>query len=278
MNGDLLPGRVAERLALYRREVLRWNRQFNLVSRLDPEGTLDRLIQRSIAALEQLPAKVAVRDQPLAAMLQKVGISSPPTAGPAAMSPTFKRLYYMDIGSGSGIPGLIWHAIFEEGWAGGAGGSENRESAEGRRNVPRLATVLFEPRGRRAWFLERCIRKMGLSGIRVAPRRWGEGARFHVEHSPMGGTARSAGNDRHRADGEDQAVSGEAIDTGSTLWVISLQAVALGDPQIITGWREEVCAEDLGQNDRLIVARPRSPSAGTPGLLVSCYRKGGLPA
>lgn len=117
-------------LSQYRTEVLRWNRQINLVGRNDPAATVDRLISHCQAALAALTG---------------------PTHGLGDLA---GDLLYCDIGAGAGFPGIVWHAGL---------------TAAGHR--PR--TVLWEPRGKRAWFLERVARQLGMEGLSVVSARWG---------------------------------------------------------------------------------------------------------
>lgn len=72
-------------LDAYREQVLRWNRQINLVSR-----------QASVVLLERL-------------ILQcRHGWTRLTEAGLSDLSPE-SRLWYFDLGSGGGLPGFIWH-------------------------------------------------------------------------------------------------------------------------------------------------------------------------
>ena len=70
----------------YRRQVLRWNRQINLVSRLDTEEMLQGLIHQCRGAWDRLTA-----------------------SGSAGLS-SAADLWYFDLGSGAGLPGFVWHA------------------------------------------------------------------------------------------------------------------------------------------------------------------------
>ena len=63
--------------------------------------------------------------------------------------------YYIDLGTGGGFPGLVW---VSERW----------------RAMGRGSSMLVEPRDKRAWFLRRTARKMGLEGVVVLQARWGE--------------------------------------------------------------------------------------------------------
>lgn len=72
-------------LDAYREQVLRWNRQINLVSRQDTAGRLERLILQCRHGWTHL-AETALKD----------------------ISPE-SRLWYFDLGSGGGLPGFVWH-------------------------------------------------------------------------------------------------------------------------------------------------------------------------
>lgn len=75
--------RYAATLAAYRAEVLRWNRRINLVSRQQPAGRLDALLDQC--------------DRAFAALL---GAYPELCQGP---------LLYCDLGAGAGLPGFVWH-------------------------------------------------------------------------------------------------------------------------------------------------------------------------
>ncbi len=131
-------GRIESALARYREEVLRWNASFNLVSRIDAESRLESLIAECVAAFRTWTEDVrpAVRD-----ML------------PACPS----DLHFVDLGSGAGLPGLVWHLLAEDaGFGFGDAGS-----------------LLVEPREKRAWFLEQTAARMELKSLRVGMDQWG---------------------------------------------------------------------------------------------------------
>ena len=69
----------------YCREVLRWNRQINLISRQDSSVRLDGLVRQCQAAWSRL-----IDDDP-------AGLASA------------RCLWYFDLGSGAGLPGFVWH-------------------------------------------------------------------------------------------------------------------------------------------------------------------------
>ncbi len=114
-----LPAPGREALAHHGAEVLRWNAQFSLISRVAPEQRLLAMQQECEAAFRALHATWKMFD----------------SGATESASP----LRYIDLGSGGGFPGLIWHA-----WLVHAG-------------LPGMSlahTLLIEPRDKRAWFLE----------------------------------------------------------------------------------------------------------------------------
>jgi len=115
----------------FRKQVLRWNGQINLVSRQDTAKRLDGLIQQCRAGWDCLSAP---------------GVSDLATA---------TRLWYFDLGSGAGLPGIVWHVQMAA-----AGHS--------------VRTILVEPRDKRAWFLERMAHLVGSESLHVLANRWGE--------------------------------------------------------------------------------------------------------
>jgi hypothetical protein len=116
-------------------EILRWNRVMNLVTRQDTARQLDRLLAQCLAGFHL--AAAAVGD---------LGIS-------------LDSFGYADVGSGNGLPGLLWAAGLAA--AGGHG-----------------PYWLVEPRERRAWFLSHVAREEYLPDLTVVAGRWG---------APLGG-------------------------------------------------------------------------------------------
>jgi len=112
--------------------VLRWNRRFSLVSRQDPARQTDELIEECLVSGRLLADVLA-------------GWAD----GPA--------LRYIDLGSGGGFPGLIWHHLFTQ---------------DQRLATSFLGSHLIEPRSKRAWFLEQASRAMGLRGLDVVEESW----------------------------------------------------------------------------------------------------------
>jgi hypothetical protein len=125
------PDRTERFLEEYRQLVLRWNSQINLISRQDTATRLDALINQCRSAWSLL-------------------VTHPSSGWPQAAG-----LWYFDLGSGNGLPGVVWHS---------------RMAAA---HWP-VKTLLVEPRGKRAWFLERVARLAGPEPVAVATGRWGE--------------------------------------------------------------------------------------------------------
>lgn len=114
-----------------REALLRWNPVMNLVSRQDTAHQIDRLLHQCQAGFHLLHPVLAELGYPVA------------------------RLGYLDVGSGNGLPGLLWAAGFR-----GLGGSG--------------PYWLVEPRQRRAWFLERVSREPAFPEVAVVAGRWGD--------------------------------------------------------------------------------------------------------
>jgi hypothetical protein len=162
-------GLYAARIGLYRREVLRWNRQINLVTRLRTEAQLATLISQSEAAFRLLVHALEDLDRAFGAH------GGGDAGGPRVR---LQPLLHVDIGSGGGLPACVWRA----GW--------EREAAGRPAHAP-PAALWIEPRRKRAWFLERIARLCGWEGVRVIEGRWGEDARKAPAPSadPGGSTA-----------------------------------------------------------------------------------------
>ena len=131
---------------ILREEVLRWNRQFSLISRVDPEARVEALLDESQAALPAFLSGFARFDPSGRDFL----------AGAEAVD-----LRYVDIGSGGGFPGLPWFGMLQALVSGAGAGRA-------------LSGALVEPRRKRAWFLERCRDRLGLKGLEVVECRWGQ--------------------------------------------------------------------------------------------------------
>jgi hypothetical protein len=137
--------RIERALRCYREEVLRWNDSFSLVSRIEPETRLEALVAESRAAFTTLTGTI----------LPLIGSN--------------RDILYIDLGSGAGIPGLVWHLLAAET---GFGGTRHAGS------------LLVEPRKKRAWFLEQTARIMQLSDLRVGEDQWG--SRTALRHEGPG--------------------------------------------------------------------------------------------
>ncbi len=129
MSGD--QKNIDRILGEYRKQVLRWNDQINLVSRKDTTNRLDGLIQQCRNCWDHL-VDPEISD-----------------LGKAA------RIWYFDLGSGAGLPGIVWHVLMT--------------AAD-----LSVRTLLVEPREKRAWFLERVAHQAGGEFPLVAANRWGD--------------------------------------------------------------------------------------------------------
>jgi hypothetical protein len=126
-------------LSRFRDEVLRWNAGFSLISRIDTEQRLESLIDESVASFGVLKDEV-------------LGGSNPVHQdGP-------RRIQYVDLGSGAGFPGLLWHLLWVQ---------------NGIPGVDHAGSLLVEPRDKRAWFLEHMAGLWGLEGLEVGMDQWG---------------------------------------------------------------------------------------------------------
>jgi hypothetical protein len=79
----------AEVLTTYKRELLRWNRQMNLVSRRETTRRVDDLVRQCSAACAALLEHERSQGRDIAA----------------------GSLLYCDLGAGGGLPGFVWHGI-----------------------------------------------------------------------------------------------------------------------------------------------------------------------
>ena len=136
---------LAARASLERHgaEVLRWNAQFSLISRVAPEQRLLALQQECDAAFR------ALHDAWPGFLSGSSGITNP--AGVAI------PLRYIDLGSGGGFPGLIWQAWLQD---------------VGLPGMASVGTLLVEPRDKRAWLLEQVARNAGWQ-VEVRRVHWG---------------------------------------------------------------------------------------------------------
>ncbi len=117
----------------YEKEILRWNTHISLVSRRDPARVTANLLSQCCDGFRLFWSWY--RD--------------------SFRSPGNGRLFYSDLGSGAGLPGVVWNQLlFQEG--------------------ARPSSLLVEPREKRAWFLNRVSLLGGSRPFRVLRARWGE--------------------------------------------------------------------------------------------------------
>ncbi len=131
MTGPQTPD-LEFRLRLFTAEIARWNTQINLVTRVDTRRCLGNLMDQCRDAWSLVSTALGAE-------------------------PGFGDHLYADLGSGNGLPGMVWACARDD--AGHAG-----------------RTVLVEPRDKRAWFLRRTARELNLSRVDVQTARWGEEA------------------------------------------------------------------------------------------------------
>ncbi len=130
MTGDAADAGHVRILRAFQEEILRWNASINLVTRQSSEKAVSALCRQCQDALGLLLDDCETRQ----------------------IDPGHPR--YFDIGSGGGLPGVVWHLEMS------------------RRGLsPR--TTLVEPRSKRAWFLERVGVLEGMPPYEVVPSRWG---------------------------------------------------------------------------------------------------------
>jgi len=135
----------SEFLDLYRRELLRWNTGMNLLSRRDPEGTCRGL-------LEQCEFTAGL----LWNWMEARGLAQPGAS-----------ISYADLGSGAGLPGVVWSRFFSD-------------------RVAKVQSILVEPREKRAWFLRRVSELEGAAPFQVLRGRWGEVETAEVDREGPG--------------------------------------------------------------------------------------------
>jgi len=201
----------------YHREIRRWNRQINLVSRFRGEANLGILTRDCWDAAENLPRLLSGFSYPARSDLFGESTGTLPLRVPAVV--------YIDIGSGAGFPGVVWHL-----WL------QRKLAAQASERPNPLQTVLVEPRQKRAWFLHRVVRLLELGSVMVWEGRW-------EEH-------------RQEWDSWSSQASG-------TLWLFSLRALNMPDASVISGWRKASGRTRLGSDDRLVICRFR-PSGSVP--------------
>ncbi len=128
----------------FREELLRWNQQINLVSRQETSDRLDGLFRQCIGGVGAV-----------AQVIERLNTSF----GPGYLS------HYFDLGSGGGLPGVLWHIIFSDNLPGNPGVGSPKQA---------LITHLVEPREKRAWFLNRLNRIPEIPVFEVLHGRWGD--------------------------------------------------------------------------------------------------------
>ena len=90
-TGRPVSARTRGLLGLYRDELLRWNRQINLLTRRNPEATAETLIRQCIGAFDLW-----------------WGASGQALVGAGGVLRVF------DLGSGGGLPGFVWLSLLAE--------------------------------------------------------------------------------------------------------------------------------------------------------------------
>jgi len=217
---------IAEQLARLQAEILRWNQQISLVSRVDPDQTVVDLVAECQRAWTQVVERLEER-------------------GWGADTCWF------DIGSGAGLPGLVWAAQGQhDGWLG--------------------RFILVEPRDKRAWFLNRAARSMELEGTSIVAARWGES----VDPSDVAGARGAVLSFKALRMGDREALAGVAADRGldGVDRVAIVRFLGAGEPEA------ELLLDEFGPG----VGEPESGwvfdggenlGAGNPHLLMVFYRR-----
>ncbi len=204
-------------ISAFREELFRWNRQINLVSRQETKDRLEGLFDQCIGGVNVISDVVA-------SLWEESG----------------SDLYYFDLGSGGGLPGVIWHILLSERTGPGGplvGGS--------------VKSWMVEPREKRAWFLNRLNRVPKMPALSVVHGRWGEGLSPDIDFASQGGVP--------------------------TVAVISLKALHLDDVQVLEGllW----ASADLPECLRVIIVRYYPPLQDFDADLVESLKiqsKGGV--
>ncbi len=117
----------------YLQEIMRWNQTMNLVSRRNTPQICAGLLEQCCDAFHLLWSWLA-----------SSGLVSKPG-----------RLFYGDLGSGAGLPGVVWNQLFHQ------------------QGID-INTVLVEPREKRAWFLNRVLGLENAAQFHVLRGRWGD--------------------------------------------------------------------------------------------------------
>ena len=122
-------------LTAFAAALMRWNRTMNLVSRDQSSRVVENLLNQCLDGGRALWERLD----------RECWLPSTPRG----------TLFYCDLGSGGGLPGLVWHHLFS-------------------RQFPHLETLLVEPREKRAWFLRRQSELAGSPAHAVLEAGWGE--------------------------------------------------------------------------------------------------------
>jgi len=188
----------------YREQLLRWNPQINLVSRKDTVQRVDALLAQAEAGIQHVVQHLPLETE----------------------DPLLKDalLNYFDLGSGGGIPGVVWHIVLSE-------------------KGYRPETCLVEPREKRTWFLERQRQLPEMPPFCTLCDRWGEDT--GGEESPCAALAAerlSPVTDRARP----------------LVTLISLKALRLTDLQILAGMAR-MAPHAIGRTGMILIARYYPP-------------------
>jgi len=244
---------LAEVWDLYHRELRRWNRQINLVSRFQGEANLANLTGDCWDAADTLPRVISLFSHRWAAEFwpdlaagQGTDFDPQPTNGSSAFpgpghpggsrsglasgtsgpcgqpvngEKHSNRIVYVDIGSGAGFPGIAWHLWLQT--------QVDKSGSEGRFSTK---TTLVEPRQKRAWFLHRVNRLLKLENLRIWEKRWQD---CHQDTKP---------SRRH---------------WHKTLWLFSLRALKMSDKTVIASWQKAAGLTSLEDSHRLLICRFR---------------------
>lgn len=190
-------------LTAYKAQLLRWNPQINLISRRSTEERIDSLFEQSLAGIGAVGRH-----------LERFRAESGAVAN--------GRLAYFDLGTGGGIPGIIWHL-----WLTVSGFAPQ--------------TSLVEPRSKRAWFLEKMVQLPDMPRFCVLADRWGDDAGQEQAVCPGLGTG-----------------EGEGAEPALGTILISLKALRLTDKQVLSG----LCRRSRGnrlEGERVLIARYAPP-------------------
>lgn len=188
----------------YRAQLMRWNPQINLVSRQNTEQRVNDLLAQAEAGISH-------------ALAYLPRVTEDPTLKDALLN-------YFDLGSGGGIPGVVWHLWLHE-------------------NGYDPATCLVEPREKRAWFLQKLTQIAGMPRFCSLCDRWGEDA--GGEDSPCPGLARerlAPMTDRARP----------------LVILISLKALRLTDLQVLAGL-ERMAPYSIDRSGMILISRYHPP-------------------